>query len=183
MMMVINLVATFAGCLGRVKTAAFGGSRSALALGLGLAMMATMRVQAVQAPENFQNPEEAVTALANAVNSTNREAFRTIFGPGWTKLVSFDRVEATNELREFSRAFNEAHHLRPDSDNEQTLEVGNQNWPFPVPIVRTNGQWSFDTAAGVEELRNRRVGEHELKALELHACLCRRATGVCQSRS
>jgi type II secretory pathway pseudopilin PulG len=161
----MNLVAILSGCLRRGEAAAFASIRYALVTSLGLIMVTTVRVEAAAAPETFQNPDEAVTALAQAVNSTNREAFQRIFGPAYTNLVSFDRVEATNELREFSKAFNEAHHLRSDSDNEQALEVGKQNWPFPVPIVRTNGQWRFDTAAGVEELRNRRVGEHELKTL------------------
>jgi Protein of unknown function (DUF2950) len=163
----MNLRAILSGYLSRIEKASLHWTRYAFAVGLVLITPAVVKVEAAVAPATFQSPDEAVKALTQAVNSTNREAFHKIFGSDYTNLISFDRVEATNELREFSRAFTEAHHLRADSANEQTLEVGKQNWPFPVPIVRTNGEWIFDTTAGVEELRNRRIGEHELKVLKV----------------
>jgi hypothetical protein len=52
-----------------------------------------------------------------------------------------------------------------ESDNKITLEVGTNNWPYPIPLVKTNGQWHFDTAAGKEEMINRHIGKDELCAI------------------
>ncbi|EEF60843.1 conserved hypothetical protein [Pedosphaera parvula Ellin514] len=137
-----------------------------LAIGLAMVLIASNCLGATEAPRTFASPEEAVTALANAVESTNREAMHVIFGSSWTNLVNPDKVEARNEFNRFSKALNESHHLVPQSNTNQTLEVGNANWPFPVPIVQKDGRWYYDTDAGVEELSNRRIGEDELKTLK-----------------
>jgi hypothetical protein len=52
------------------------------------------------------------------------------------------------------------------------LEVGEQAWPFPIPIVKTDGGWFFDTEAGKEEILNRRIGTNELATLNVvRACV------------
>jgi Protein of unknown function (DUF2950) len=45
--------------------------------------------------------------------------------------------------------------------------VEKEDWPFAVPLVRKNGQWYFDTPAGIQELTYRRVGGNELDAIEI----------------
>jgi hypothetical protein len=54
----------------------------------------------------------------------------------------------------------------PDA-NKAVLYVGAQNWPFPIPVVNNNGQWSFDTAAGKDEILNRRIGRNELSTIDV----------------
>jgi hypothetical protein len=52
-----------------------------------------------------------------------------------------------------------------EGDDTITLEVGTNNWPYPIPLVQGNGQWHFDTAAGKEEIINRHIGKDELYAI------------------
>src|SRR5205085_1640586 len=59
------------------------------------------------------------------------------------------------------------HRLVPDGPDFTTLEVGNDNWPLPVPIVRQDKGWVFDSEAGREEIVNRRIGDNELSAIEV----------------
>jgi hypothetical protein len=54
-----------------------------------------------------------------------------------------------------------------DNPNRATIVAGNDNWPFPVPLIRKNGQWTFDAAQGRMEILARRVGRNELAAIDV----------------
>src|SRR5262245_60404401 len=123
------------------------------------------RVQAAEAAQKFATPELAVTALADAVNNTNHAALRKLFGSPIDELINPDRVQAANDFAAFSAALSATNYLDHESDHRCVLELGTNQWPFPVPLVQTNGQWSFDTAAGLDELINRRIGRNELDTL------------------
>ena len=71
-------------------------------------------------------------------------------------------MQAANEFAAFAAALSETNHLARESDTRRVLELGNDAWPFPVPIVQKDGRWFFDTAAGKEEMLNRRIGRNEL---------------------
>ena len=66
-------------------------------------------------------------------------------------------------------AYNAKHQVTRDNENQVTLTVGQSDWPFPIPLVRKDGSWQFDTAAGREEILARRIGRNELNTIE--ACL------------
>jgi len=120
-------------------------------------------------PENtgrsFASPEEAVASLRLATSAADTNALTAILGPGSEDLQNPDRIQATNELRTFSSALAETNHLVRVSDTLVLLEVGDDLWPFPVPIVKKDGGWFFDTDAGKDELLSRRVGKNELATL------------------
>jgi hypothetical protein len=134
---------------------------------LALAFGAPAAVMAAATSKTFATPEAAVAALAAAINSDNSEALHAIFGPTASEIENPDRVQAANEHREFSAAFNQSKRIVHESDSKSVLEVGTNFWPFPVPIVKKDGQWFFDTDAGKEELLNRRIGRNELATLEV----------------
>jgi hypothetical protein len=113
----------------------------------------------------FASPEEAIGALRLATKSGDTNALRQLFGPGAEDLVNPDRIQARNELTTFSSALAETNHLVRVSDSLILLEVGDDLWPFPVPIVKREGHWFFDTAAGKDELLSRRIGRNELAIL------------------
>jgi hypothetical protein len=115
--------------------------------------------------KRFATPEEAVAALRSATASADTNALRAILGPHAEDLENPDRIQATNELESFSSALAEKHHLVRSSDTFVILEVGDDLYPFPIPLVKTNGGWYFDTAVGKEELLNRRVGTNELATI------------------
>jgi hypothetical protein len=113
----------------------------------------------------FSSPEEAVKALTAAVNAKGSDALNYIFGPSMKHLRSGDEVQDATELAEFSKYLAEKTDLVKESDSKVILHIGNENWPFPVPIVKQNDKWFFDTEAGKEETLNRRIGENELTAI------------------
>jgi len=115
----------------------------------------------------FATPAEAVGALGKAVNGTDRAAFVVLFGPDSEWLANPDTVQGQRELKEFVAAFNTTNRLVQESDQWMTLEVGANAWPFPIPLVKTANGWCFDTAAGHDEILNRRIGHNELEVLRV----------------
>jgi hypothetical protein len=113
----------------------------------------------------FATPEAVVEALKVAAASNDQAAMNAMFGPDRQKLLSSDPVEDRNALTRFGAALAQSAKLEKKDDTKYTLLTGGDNWPFPVPIVKSGDQWRFDTAAGLEEILNRRVGENELSAI------------------
>jgi hypothetical protein len=135
---------------------------------LTLLLLAGVAAHADDAPETFATPEAAVAALESAVQApANSGAFRALFGSDVSDLVNPDPVQGAAELARFAAAFNETNNLVHESATRCTLELGLGAWPFPIPIVQTNGSWFFDTAAGKDELLNRRIGRNELETLRV----------------
>jgi hypothetical protein len=133
---------------------------------LALALSVPVAGTAADTGKAFATPEEAVSALLRATGAEDGTALRTIFGPAAAELQNPDRVQATNEFKAFTAALNATNRLVHESDTKCVLEVGTNSWPFPVPIVKKDGRWFFDTEAGEEEVFRRRIGKNELATLE-----------------
>ena len=116
--------------------------------------------------KTFASPEEAVRALTTAVNGRDTNALAAIFGQSFEDIISPDPVQAENELTDFGKLLSLSNHLDHVAQDRCILETGTDGWPFPVPIVRTNSTWGFDTDAGKDEIVNRRIGRNELDALK-----------------
>ncbi len=122
-----------------------------------------------QAPgQLFPSPEEATRALVAATQTKDKGSLARIFGPRLRELLSGDPVADANGFAAFSAFISEGTKLEKESDQKVTLVIGNDEWPFPVPLVKASEQWRFDTDTGVEEILNRRIGENEIDA----ALLC-----------
>jgi hypothetical protein len=117
--------------------------------------------------EKFATPQEAVQALTAATVAKDTNAFNAIFGPELHALMSPDAIQASNRFVIFSQRISEKANLQRESDDRMLLEIGNDGWPFPIPLVRRDGQWIFDTAAGREEILNRRIGMDELGTIKV----------------
>ena len=134
---------------------------------LALALSLPATVSAADTGKLFPSPAAAVAALKDAVNTKDREALQGILGPAAADLENPDQVQAASERQAFAAALNATNRLVPASDTRCVLEVGEQAWPFPIPLVKqADGQWYFDTEAGKEEILNRRVGRNELATLQ-----------------
>jgi hypothetical protein len=128
---------------------------------------------AAQEPRHrtFGTPEEAVRALADAAKTGNADALLAIFGPDGQDLVaSSDPATTRKNLEVFTVAFAERWRLEDQGTNRKTLIIGDEEWPFPVPLVKDANAWRFDTASGKEEVIDRRIGRNELAVI-----------GVCRS--
>jgi hypothetical protein len=122
--------------------------------------------RAVEIGKTFATPDDAVAAFASAVRTQNVDNLRNVLGPDSDDLENPDRVQATNEFRAVAQALDQRTHLVRESETNYVIELGTNAWPFPIPIVKNNdGRWFFDTAAGKEELLNRRIGKNELEAI------------------
>jgi hypothetical protein len=121
-----------------------------------------------QSQRTFESAEAAVKALVAAAAADDEAALAQIFGPEYRSVVATDdKAQGRENRAKFARAARDYQLLRPGKDGRQTLMVGTEAWPLPVPLVQTGGSWRFDTAAGVEEIVSRRIGENELGAIEV----------------
>jgi hypothetical protein len=114
----------------------------------------------------FASAEDAVAALIEAGRKGDGARLRELFGPGSESIVSSGDEVADRAAREqFLARYDEQHTLIHDGDDRVVLQVGNDAWPMPVPVVRRDGQWFFDGAEGVDEIVYRRIGSNELGAI------------------
>ena len=114
----------------------------------------------------FSTPEQAMKALVDAAKAKDRAALSAIFGSNaMQKLLSGDEVQDNHEMDEFAASVEKSAKLEKVNDAKFTLTLGENNWPFPIPIVKEGNEWRFDTQAGTEEVLNRRIGENELSAI------------------
>jgi hypothetical protein len=121
--------------------------------------------QPVVAQQLFASPDDAVKALQTATEAKDTAALREIFGPEYKDISTGDKVQDANNAQRFADVMAQGCNQVKESEDIVTLEVGTNNWPMPIPLVKTNGQWYFDTAAGREEIINRHIGKDELCAI------------------
>lgn len=125
---------------------------------------------AYAAQATFGSADKAVESLVSAVRARNNDQVMTVLGPDAAKIMfSGDAVADRNMFENFLKAYEEKHQLVAGKKGSMTLVLGKNDWPMPIPIVRTSGKWRFDTAAGKEEILNRRIGRNEISAIQ--SCL------------
>ena len=117
------------------------------------------------AQPTFPSAAVASQSLFQAVQANDEQAIANILG-GPTELTSSrdpgqDKVD--REL--FVQKYKEMHRLRGEPDGSVSLYIGAENWPFPIPMVKENGAWRFDSGSGQKEVLFRRIGENELIAV------------------
>jgi hypothetical protein len=123
-------------------------------------------VSAQQAQRTFATADAAVHALADAAKAGNLQELIAIFAPHGQELAdASDPATARRNREVFVTAFKEGWRLTNVSATRKTLVIGNEQWPFPVPLVKTGARWRFDGAAGKEEVLARRIGRNELNAI------------------
>lgn len=122
-------------------------------------------------PGTFATPEEAVRALADLVGTGDERRAEEIFGPGSIDIFrSGDEAEDQKAAARVKQLIAEKVAFDEMDANTRVALFGAKAWPFPIPLVKSGERWRFDTAAGREELLNRRIGYNELATLaSLHA--------------
>ena len=114
----------------------------------------------------FASPEEAVKAFVEALKSNDVKALEAILGPGSRDLLSSgDPVADEAERERFLSRYGEKNRLEV-TEAKANLNIGNDDWPFAVPLVKKEGLWYFDTKEGREEILARRIGQNELSAIQ-----------------
>jgi hypothetical protein len=129
--------------------------------------------QTPQAPKSkqktFDSPEVATQALIDAASKNDTATLAVVLGSSAKGiLTSGDPKEDEAEREEFAGIAAQKHHLERSSMDTRVmvLLVGDQDWPFPIPLVQEGKGWRFDSDRGGMEVRARQVGANELEAIE-----------------
>lgn len=120
-----------------------------------------------KAQQTFKTPDEAAAALADAVKSgSDRNILKVLGSEGADIVSSGDDVSDKETLERFTTAWNARHSIRTEGDKKAVVILGNDDFPFPIPLVKNKDGWEFDTAAGRLEILYRRIGRNELDAIQ-----------------
>jgi hypothetical protein len=115
---------------------------------------------------SFGSADEAVKALVAAARNGDVAALGKLFGPGSESIIdSGDAVADAAARKQFVSLYDQKHDLVAEGNDRVVLQVGDDGWPLPVPIVRKNGKWVLDGEAGADEVVFRRIGRNELGAI------------------
>lgn len=119
--------------------------------------------------KTFDSPEDATQALIEAASKGDTATLRLVLGSSAKGiLTSGDPKQDEAERQEFVKIAGEKHHLEKSSMNSHlmVLLIGDQDWPFPVPLLHEGNKWRFDPQRGAMEVRARQIGANELDAIQ-----------------
>lgn len=146
--------------------------------------MPVLAASAKNAQKSFTTAEEAVKSFAQAVRSNDAGKLVAILGPGSKEIISSGDPVADKAARElFIKRYDEKITMEGADTGKVVLTIGNDDYPFPIPIVKKGKVWRFDTRAGKDEILNRRIGRNELAVIDvLHAYVDAQREFVSQDR-
>lgn len=142
------------------------GQRALLLLMLVALLLVATGVRAASSQRSFGSPQLAVEALMSAAQARDRAALIAVLGPAEGWLFSGDRNADRAAGERFVARYRAKHAIVVDGDRAK-LTIGEDDFPFAFPLVRSGALWRFDTEAGKEELLARRIGENELSAIKV----------------
>lgn len=135
--------------------------------GLPAVMLVFVLTATAQAQQSFPSPELAAAALADAVKSGSNRAIFKVLGKEADDIVASGDEVADAEMRQrFTTAYEARHSIKSEGNRKATLIVGNDDFPFPIPLYNAKSGWEFDTKAGRLEILYRRIGRNELDAIQ-----------------
>jgi hypothetical protein len=139
---------------------------SMIAAGLLGTVVPAGLAQAAPGQTTYASASAAVTALVAACKSGDEDELLKVLGPSGKDLISSgDPVADKKSQQGFVKNYGVKHRLTAEAQGYETLIVGTDDWPMPIPIVRDGERWYFDSARGHDEIINRRIGANELGAI------------------
>jgi hypothetical protein len=123
--------------------------------------------QAAPEPQrSFASAEEAAQAFVAALRGHQEADLHAILGPDADRVIDSGDKYADQELQQrFVALYDQKHAIVQTSPGQAELDVGPDDWPLPIPVVESNGRWTFDTKAGAQSVIDRRIGRNELSAI------------------
>lgn len=116
----------------------------------------------------FDSDDQAAQALVKAAGARDKEAVNRLLGPASKDLSSGDPVQDANGFERLAQNASEQMRVEKKSPTQSVLHMSKEDWPFPIPLVKTAaGKWFFDTAVGKDEILARRIGANELNTIKL----------------
>jgi hypothetical protein len=153
---------------GKMKTQISLLKRAARHISLVLAASALVLAPAAQAQKTFPTPDAAANALVQSLAVNDTDALKAVVGPDYAKYVP---PQTADSITNFLAAWAKSHKIVPAGDAKAYLAVGTNGWTLPIPIVKSDAGWSFNTKATPDELRIRRIGRNELNAIQVALAL------------
>jgi hypothetical protein len=139
--------------------------RSAVALVTGAIL--TLLMSAAHAQKSYPTPEEAVSALVEAVKDGSKSKMKRVLGPDADEIIdSGDEVADAETRQRFLSAYDAKHSLGFEGNKKASIILGADDFPFPIPLIHNQAGWEFDAAAGRREILYRRIGRNELDAIQ-----------------
>jgi hypothetical protein len=143
--------------------------RGALAMHLALfavagALSVAWAPAALAQQKTFSSPEAAMNAFGEAVATSDDDAMKALLGTDYRTLIPPVGVEVRYR---FLAAWAKSRAIKPEGDAKALIAVGNDGWTMPIPIVKTAQGWRFDTRAGADEIRVRRIGRNERAVMQV----------------
>ena len=124
-------------------------------------------VSVAHGQQAFKTPDDAASALAAAAKGNDMKAIVTVLGPDGEDIVSSgDEVADAETRQKFVAAYDAKHRIAMEGDDKAIMVIGPEDFPLPIPLLRKDGMWRFDTAAGRTEILLRRIGKNELDAIQ-----------------
>ncbi len=154
-----------------ITTRAPSGSRCTPTLGwlvTAAAVFLFSMASIANAQQDYKTPQEAVDALVATARSDDQKAALVVLGRDGQDIISSgDKVADETARKRFVASYDTKHVITMAGDRKAILVIGDNDYPFPIPLLRNkNGTWSFDTEAGREEILYRRIGHNELDAIQ-----------------
>jgi len=138
----------------------------AAAVLLMILAFAGMPADAAVKQKSFATPEDAVKAFVAASKANDDKEVIAIFGSGAKDLLySGDPVSDKERRKRLLEAYDKKNSLVTEG-KKMVIIIGENDWPFPIPLVKLGEKWIFDTKAGKEEVLNRRIGRNELYTIQ-----------------
>jgi Protein of unknown function (DUF2950) len=137
---------------------------------LAAAMLVFAMTSVSSAQQSFKTTEQAADALVSAARIGDLKGILSVLGRGGADIVSSgDEVSDAEARQRFVAAYDAKHQVTMDSDSKAVMVIGQEDFPFPIPLIRKDGMWRFDAAAGRLEILYRHIGRNELDTIQ--ACL------------
>jgi hypothetical protein len=142
-------------------------------------MLVFAMASVTSAQQSFKTTDEAASALVSAARTGDQTGILTVLGQEGADIVSSgDEVADAATRQRFVAAYDAKHQVTLDGESKAVMVIGQEDFPFPIPLIRKNGMWRFDTAAGRLEILYRRIGRNELDTIQACLALCRCAERI-----
>ena len=154
-----------------ITTRSLPHSRRTLPLMLSAVLTAAILITTAptaRAQQNYKTVDAAVDALVATAKSGDQKAALVVLGPGGDDIISSgDKIADDAARARFVASYDAKHEIKMEGDDKATLIIGDNDYPFPIPLMRKDGKWLFDTEAGRREILARRIGHNELDAIQV----------------
>jgi hypothetical protein len=141
---------------------------STMLTGLTAAVLIAASASMAVAQQSYKSPDAAVDALVATAKSGDKKAALVVLGRDGKDIISSgDKVSDDAVRQRFVASYDTKHQITLDGADKAILVIGDNDYPFPIPLVRDkHGAWSFDTEAGRREILYRRIGHNELATIQ-----------------